>query len=174
MTPTQKRSLAAGLVMSVAGFTTLMNSESFVATASRPVPGDRCTKGYGSTFNLDGSPVKCGEKITEPEARKLMVVKVNNVYQAAIHKCAGDIEMYQGEFDALVDLADNLGGRAVCSYSIIDLFRAGKYAEGCKTIFTIDKLGGRHCNTPENRNRTDGCKGIMNRRQTQYDTCMSR
>ena len=41
-----------------------------------------------------------------------------------------------------------------------------------KSILTIDKLQGRHCSRPENRYRKDGCKGLMNRRERQYNACM--
>ena len=99
-----------------------------------------------------------------------MQIKVHDEYQPVIHKCAGDIPMTQGEFDSLIDLGYNIGAEKVCRYSIIKLFRAGKYAEGCKTIFTIDMLNGVHCR--ENVGKVNGCRGIMKRRQEQYERCM--
>ena len=72
----------------------------------------------------------------------------------------------------IVRLAYQIGADKVCRYSIIQLFRDGRYEEGCKTILTIDKLHGRHCARPENRYRKDGCNGLMNRREKQTKECL--
>lgn len=167
-----KRVAAASLVVASLVATQLIPEEGFVRVAKPPVPGDRCTNGHGSTFHADGSPVQCGETITRSEAKELLITTVRNEYEAAINGCAGDIPMLVREKAILVRLAYQNGGEAVCGYSIVDLFRQGKYEEGCRTIVTIDKLQGRHCSRPENRNRKDGCNGLMNRRETQMQQCL--
>lgn len=172
MSPNQKRSLAAGLSVCAMVAASLMQEEGFDAVAVRPVPNDPCTVGHGSTIHADGSPVRCGETITRPEARKLLEFTVKNEYEAGINKCAGDIPMHPHEKAVLVRLAYQIGPEKVCRFSIIRLFRAGAYQAGCQTIPTIDLLHGRHCSRPENRYRKDGCNGLMNRRYEQMQQCL--
>ncbi len=159
------------LLASVALFAALEASEGFAPKAMKPVPNDPWTYGYGSTYKLDGSPVQPGELISKLDARKLMEIKVRDEYQPVIHKCAGDIPMTQGEFDSLIDLAYNIGAEKVCRYSIIRKFRAGDYAAGCAAILTVDMLHGKKCSVDNNVNKVSGCRGILNRRQHQYQMC---
>ena len=166
-----KRTAAGLLLASASLFTALEVSEGFVPQAMKPVPEDRYTYGYGSTFKLDGSPVQPGDRITRTEARKLMEIKVRDEYQPVIHRCAGDIPMTQGEFDSLIDLAYNIGAEKVCRYSIIRKFRAGDYEAGCASILTIDWLNGKKCSVDNNIKKVPGCKGILNRRQHQFQMC---
>ncbi len=168
------RIVATALTFSAAGVLGLMQSESFAPTAIKPIPEDRWTYGYGSTFKEDGSPVQPGDTISQVEARRLMEAKVHDEYQPVIQACASGVPMTQGEFDALIDLAYHVGAGKVCRFSIVPKFRAGKYEEGCKAILTVDMLNGRHCNLPENRNRRDGCRGVIERRQRQFNMCMSK
>ena len=167
-----KRVAAAGLAVAAIVSTTLTGDEGFEPIAKPPIPGDRCTYGYGSTFHADGSPVLCNEKIDRPAAKTLLIKTVSDKYEAAINRCAGDIPMLEREKAILVELAYQNGPNAVCGYSIIDLFRSGEYEAGCKTILTMDKLQGRHCSLPENRYRKDGCNGLMNRRERQVAACL--
>lgn len=169
--------IAAGLIVA-AGLVAapLMRQEGRVEEASRPVPGDRCTYGYGSTYHLDGSPVKCGEKIDRTEAKNLLIYKVENEYEAGINKCAGDIPMLDREKGVLVEIAYQNGVTNACNYDIVKLFRAGDYKAGCESIpkqlDTIKALKGVHCSLPENRHRKDGCNGLMNRREDQMLRCL--
>ena len=167
-----KRAAASLLVASSALFASLEVSEGFVEKAMKPVPEDRWTYGYGNTFKADGSPVSPGDTISRSEARKLMEIKVRDEFQPVIHSCTKGILLSQGEFDSLIDLAYNIGAEKVCRYSIIKKFRSGLYEEGCATIFTIDMLNGKHCRMGNNIRTVPGCKGIMNRRQKQYELCM--
>ena len=170
MIPT-KRTAAVLLLASASLFTALESSEGFVPQAMKPVPEDRYTYGYGSTFKLDGSPVQPGDRITRIEARKLMESKVRDEYQPIIQACVGDIPLSQGEFDALLDLGYNIGAKKVCGYSIIRKFRAGDYQAGCASILTIDWLNGKKCSVGNNIKKVPGCKGILNRRQHQFQMC---
>lgn len=169
---TVKRYAAGLIVVAALVATQLIPEEGFDPVAVRPVPNDPCTFGYGSTFHADGTPVRCGERITRTEARKLLITTINDTYEAGINRCAGDIPMAAHEKAVLVRLAYQIGPEKVCRYSITQLFREGRYEEGCKTILTIDKLHGRHCARPENRYRKDGCNGLMNRREKQTKECL--
>ena len=167
-----KRVAAGALVVAAVVTAQLIPEEGFEPVARPPIPGDRCTYGYGSTFRADGSPVECGETISRGSARGLLITTVKDKYEAGINACAGDIPMLPREKAILVRLAYQNGVRAVCGYSIISRFRAGEYEAGCKTIITIDKLQNRHCSLPENRYRKDGCNGLMNRREKQMRQCL--
>ena len=166
------RVAAVALVVAAIVTTQLIPEEGFEPVARPPIPGDRCTYGYGSTFHADGSPVECGEAISRGSARGLLITTVKDKYEAGINACAGDIPMLPREKAILVRLAYQNGVKAVCGYSIIDRFRAGEYEAGCRTIITIDKLQNRHCSLPENRYRKDGCNGLMNRREKQMRQCL--
>ena len=167
-----KRIAAASFVVAGLVATQLIPEEGFEPVARPPIPGDRCTYGYGSTYHLDGTPVKCGEGISRQAAASLLAATVRDKYEAGINACAGDIPMLPREKAILVRLAYQNGVAGVCGYSIIDHFRAGDYEAGCRSILTIDYLQGRHCSRPENRHRKDGCNGLMNRREKQMRQCL--
>jgi lysozyme len=169
---TINRVMASLLTLSVAGVVALISVEGFDPVATRPVPNDPYTYGHGATVRKDGKPVQKNDTITRPAARALLQKQVDDEYSAAIRRCAGDVPMAQNEFDAAVDLAYNIGWPKVCSSTMLRQFRAGRYAEGCRAIFLFDRLHGRKCSLPENRNRKDGCRGIMKRRASQYQMCM--
>lgn len=169
---TAKRIVAGTFVVAALVVAQLIPEEGFERVARPPIPGDRCTYGYGSTFHADGTPVTCGEMISRQAASSLLAATVRDKYEAGINACAGDIPMLPREKAILVRLAYQNGVSAVCGYSIIRKFRAGDYAAGCRSILTIDKLHGRHCARPENRYRKDGCNGLMNRRERQMRQCL--
>ena len=167
-----KRVAAGALVVAAIVTAQLIPEEGFEPVARPPIPGDRCTYGYGSTFRADGSPVECGETINRGSARGLLITTVKDKYEAGINACAGDIPMLPREKAILVRLAYQNGVKAVCGYSIINRFRSGEYEAGCKTITTISRLQGRDCALLENRYRKDGCNGLMNRREKQMRQCL--
>lgn len=167
-----KRVAAGALVVAAIVTAQLIPEEGFEPVARPPIPGDRCTYGYGSTFRADGSPVECGETISRGSARGLLITTVKDKYEAGINACAGDVPMLPREKAILVRIAYQNGVKAVCGYSIIRLFRAGEHEAGCKTITTISRLQGRDCALPENRYRKDGCNGLMNRREKQMRQCL--
>ena len=167
-----KRLAAGALVVAGLVVAQLIPEEGFERVAKPPIPGDRCTYGYGSTYHLDGTPVQCGETISRQAASSLLAATVRDKYEAGINACAGDIPMLPREKAALVRLAYQNGVSAVCGYSIISKFRAGDYEAGCRSILTISRLQGRNCALPENRHRKDGCNGLMNRREKQVRQCL--
>lgn len=170
-----KRLAAGALVVAGIAVAQLIPEEGFERVANPPIPGDRCTYGYGSTFHLDGTPVKCGESISRQAASDLLTATVRDRYEAGINACAGDIPMLPREKAILVRLAYQNGVTRTCGYRIIALFRAGDYEAGCKSILqldTIKALPGVHCSLPENRHRKDGCNGLMNRREKQVRQCL--
>lgn len=169
---TTNRIMASGLSIGIAGLLSIMALEGFDPVATRPVPNDPYTYGHGATVRADGKPVQKNDTITRQAASALLQKQVDDEYSAAIRRCAGDVPMTQYEFDAAVALAYNIGWPKVCSSTMIKEFRAGRYAEGCRAIMLFDRLHGRKCSLPENRNRKDGCRGVMNRRMKEYKMCI--
>ena len=166
-----KRVVVASLAASAALIWSLAVQEGFDPVASRPVPNDPPTYGHGATVRPDGVPVKEGDTITRKEARQLLGRQVEDDYSANVRRCLGDARLHQWEFDSAVDLAYNIGWPKVCSSTMVRQFKAGNYSAGCNSIFLFSRLHGINCALPENRNRKDGCRGIMARRQQQFLMC---
>lgn len=165
------RRIAGLLTASAALIAALMLQEDFDPVASRPVPHDPPTYGYGATVRADGKPVRVGDTITREAAASLLGRQVEDNYSRNVRRCLGDAVVYQHEFDAAVDLAYSVGWPKVCSSTMLREFHAGNYVAGCEAIKLFDRLHGRKCSLPENRNRRDGCRGILARRQKQFLMC---
>lgn len=171
MAAINKRVAAGSLAASVALILALAAQEGFDPVARRPVPNDPPTYGHGATVRPDGQPVKDGDTITRKAARELITRQVEDDYSRNVRRCLGDAVVHQHEFDAAVDLAYNIGWPKVCASTMVREFSAGNHAAGCNAIMLFDRLHGRRCSLPENRNRRDGCRGIMARRQKQFLMC---
>lgn len=169
---TKLRHHVAALTVSAALIAAIATQEGFDPVATRPVPNDPLTYGHGATVRPDGQPVQAGDTITRTEARALLQKQVADTYEAEIHRCAGDVLMTQGEYNAAIDLAYNIGANKVCRSTMLRRFRAGDYEGGCRAIMLFDRLHGRKCSLPENRNRKDGCRGILSRRTKQVAMCL--
>lgn len=167
----ERRTLSALAGVSVLAAGAIIANEGWIPTATIPVPGDPCTYAYGSTRRPDGSPVKCGDKIARQEARILLERQLETDYNKPLKKCIGDLRLSVGEGAALLDMAWRLGPEKVCRSTTVRMFRAGDYEGGCKAVYLFDRLHGRKCSLPENRNRKDGCKGVMNRLDAEYRLC---
>jgi lysozyme len=154
---------AAGLIYGVVAY------EGYTDKAIQPVPGDVPTYGFGSTVQTDGKPVRMGDTIAPPAALTLMARDVA-MKEGALKVCFGNVLLTQGEYDAYVSLAYNVGAAAVCRSSIVGKLKAGQYAAACKTILDFRNVQGRNCCLPENARF---CGGICTRRQKEYRTCVS-
>jgi lysozyme len=109
-----------------------------------------------------------GDKITPPAALALVARDIA-VKEGALKACFGEVALTQGEYDAYVSLAYNVGAGAVCRSSIVGKLQRGDYAAACRTILDFRNVQGRNCCLPENRSF---CGGICTRRQKEYQTCM--
>lgn len=110
--------------------------EGFRAEAYQPIPGDRWTYGYGTTW-CDGEPVKEGMKITPEDARTIL----NFTLSAIAVQISGKqlpLDTKQQEFDAVVSLVYNIGYGNWCSSDTAKLFHSGqnisnKFKQWCKS-----------------------------------------
>ncbi len=155
---TTARRAIAGL--SAAGAVALIaNYEGFRSNAYLPTPDDVPTIGYGQTFYTDGRAVKLGDKISRAEAENQLGVLVEKEFIAKIAPCVA-VPLTQGEFDAFVSLAYNIGSNAFCTSTLVKKLNAGDYAGACSQILRWNKQRGKVL------------KGLQNRRFEEYKLCM--
>lgn len=145
---------AGSLVLSAAALVGLALSEGYTDRAVQPLPGDKWTYGFGTTEG-----VRPGDTITPPKAleRKLRDVQA---FEGAIRRCVR-VPLSQGEYDAFVSLAYNIGPDAFCKSTLVRLLNAGDYAGACQQILRWDRFKG------------ERVRGLTLRRQREYETCIS-
>lgn len=158
------------LVLSALGFAGIALNEGYTDTAVIPVKGDPPTIGLGSTRREDGSLVQASDKITPPAAIRRAVRDIGGK-EAVLRSCFGDdSRLHQYEWDALVDLAYNVGPVAVCRSSITRKIKAKEYTAACLTILDFKKAHGRNCSLPENHSF---CGGVWTRRLQMSHLCLT-
>lgn len=93
-----------------------------------PDPGSRdgtpWTIGYGTT-KIGGRQVKKGEKITETEATRLLMIEINRV--AAVVERLVKVALTDNQFGALVSFAYNIGDDAFSKSTLLKRLNAGEY-----------------------------------------------
>ncbi len=152
------RQNVAALILSASALIGIAVHESYRDTAYIPVAGDVPTIGFGSTTNLDGSPVRLGQRTTSVEALKRLGKDVER-FETAVKTCA-PVAMYQYEFDAYVSLTYNIGPNAFCKSTLAKKLVQYDYEGACKEILRWDRFQGKPL------------KGLTIRRQEEYKTCI--
>lgn len=102
------------------------------------------TIGYGHTSRAGAPKVAAGMKITETEADEILSRDLGMFERGvsdALRKAKG--EVLQHEFDALVDLAFNIGLGAFRSSSLLRAYLAGDKARAAEKFLDWNKAGGR-------------------------------
>lgn len=148
------RSHLAGLVLSAAALVGLALSEGYTDRAVQPLPGDKWTYGFGTTEG-----VKPGDKITPPKALERKHRDVQT-FEGAVKRCV-QVPLSQGEYDAFVSLAYNIGADAFCSSTLVRKANAEDYQGACREILRWDRFKGQQV------------RGLTLRRQREYETCIS-
>ena len=162
-----KRGAIGGLVLSAAGLIALVSHEGFKDKAYIPVPGDRPTVGFGSTFNPDGSPVKMGDTTTPHKALRMSMAHIGKD-ELQLKRCVTG-ELSQAEYDVLVDFAYWRGRWGACKSDVVQHINAGNYPASCEAYLNLDsrRATGRDCKDPANR-----CRGVWLRAQERHKKCM--
>ena len=145
----------SALAFSAAGFVGLLGYEGFTGQATIPVKGDVPTIGFGTTEG-----VKLGDTIT-PEAAIERAFRDIRKTESAIHKCV-DVPLSQGEYDAFTSFAYNVGTSAFCSSTLVKKLNAGDYSGACQELKRWVYVKGRKV------------QGLVNRREKEFQMCMSR
>ena len=162
------RSTIAALTLSAAGLVALVTQESYTDRAVIPIPGDRPTVGFGSTFNADGSPVKIGDTITPPKALRLSLAHIGKD-ELNLKRCVTG-ELNQAEYDVLMDFAYWRGSGGACRSTIVKAINAGDHQGACEAYLGLDgrRAAGKDCKDPVNR-----CRGVWLRAQERHAKCMA-
>ena len=147
------------LALSASGLLAIAGYEGYSATAYKDT-GGVLTVGFGHT----GPEVTPGTRVTVVQALNTLGKDVGKT-ERALQSCLGDdVRLTQGEWDAYVTLAYNVGAGAVCRSSILRKLQAKQYAAACKTILDFDRVrvGGRLVKN----------QGLTNRRKGEYQKCV--
>ena len=151
-----KRNSIAALSLSAAALIGIAGWESFSPKAYDDGVGVQ-TVGFGTT-KIDGKPVQKGDTITPVRALQ-QLGKDADVYQQAMRRCI-TVPLHQWEFDAFLSLTYNIGSGAFCRSTLVRKLNAQDYSGACKEILRWNKAGGRVLT------------GLVNRRKSEYNTCM--
>ena len=166
-----KRTSIAGLSLSAAALVALLSTEGYTDRAIVPVKGDRPTVGYGSTFRDDGSPVQMGDTITPLQAIKRSYAHIAKD-ERGLKRCVTG-ELYQAEYDMLVDHSYQYGVASTCGSSMVRLVNAGQYRQACEAHTKFRFVGGYDCSTLVNGQPNKRCWGVYQRSLERRDTCLA-
>lgn len=99
------------------------------------------TIGYGWTQPVDGKPIRPGMTIKEETAERLLRTGLVS-YESDVSKLL-KVKLAQGQFDALVSFAYNLGARALSTSTLLQKLNAGDYAGAAAEFPRWNKAGGK-------------------------------
>lgn len=162
-----KRTVIGATVLSAAGLIALVSQEGYTDKAVIPIPGDRPTMGFGSTFKEDGSPVKMGDTATPAKAMRMTMAHIAKD-EIGLRKCVTG-EVSQVEYDVLLDFTYWRGVGGACRSDVVKNINAGDYAAACEAYLNLDsrRAAGKDCKDPASR-----CRGVWLRAQERHRKCM--
>jgi len=163
----KQRIAASALALSAAGLIALVSHEGYTDKAVVPIPGDRPTIGFGSTFNEGGSPVKMGDTTTPQKALRVTLAHIKKD-ELRLKRCVtGD--MHPEEWDILVDFAYWRGRAGACRSEVVQAINRGDYVAQCEAYLNLDsrRAAGKDCKDPANR-----CRGVWVRAEERHRKCM--
>lgn len=98
------------------------------------------TIGYGWTYAVDGKPLRNGMTIDQATAERLLKTGLVG-YENDVLKLVR-VKLSQGQFDALVSFAYNLGARSLSTSTLLKKLNAGDYAGAANEFPRWNKAGG--------------------------------
>ena len=161
------RAAVSALALSAAGLIALVAHEGYTDKAVVPVPGDRPTVGFGSTFNPDGTPVKIGDTTTPPKALRMTLAHIGKD-ELQLKRCVTGV-LNQAEYDVLVDFTYWRGRGGACRSEVVQAINRGDHKASCEAYLVLDsrRAAGKDCKDPANR-----CRGVWLRAQERHRKCM--
>jgi GH24 family phage-related lysozyme (muramidase) len=159
------RIAVAAVSLSASGMAGIALHENFVDTAMIPVVGDPHTVGYGSTRNIDGTPVKPGQRVNPAQALSMLAHHIRRD-EVKLRECVKGL-VSQKEWDLLVDHSYQYGVAATCSSSVVRKINAGDHAGACDAYLMWKKVRGFDCSTPGNTL----CPGVWTRTVARSTQC---
>ena len=106
--------------------------------------GSPWTIGYGWTLPVDGKPVRPGMTIDQATADRLLKTGLVS-YENDVLKIV-KVKLTQGQFDALVSLAYNIGSRALSTSTLLKKLNAGDIKGAADEFLRWNKAGGKALN----------------------------
>lgn len=156
----------AALMLSASALIGIALNEGYTDRAVIPVKGDVPTIGFGTTTRPDGSPVRMGDRTTPVEALARKSRDITK-FEGALKRCVR-VPLTQGEYDAYVEHAYNIGPVAFCDSTIVKRLNAGDYKGACDAILMWKRVGKQDCSVPGNRI----CPGLWTRRLETHAKCI--
>lgn len=104
-------------------------------------PAGVWTIGYGNTRYEDGSPVRKGDRVTKGRGAELF----RNILKGFEDKVSTlvKVDLTQGQFDALVSFAYNVGTGALAKSTLLRKLNSGDYSGAADEFLRWNKAGGR-------------------------------
>ena len=102
------------------------------------------TIGYGWTYPVDGKQVKPGMTIDQTTADRLLKTGLVS-YENDVLKLVR-VKLTQGQFDALVSFAYNVGSRALSTSTLLKKLNAGDIKGAADEFLRWNKAGGKVLN----------------------------
>lgn len=122
------------------GIALIREFEGFFSKAYK-CPAGNWTIGYGSTHYEDGQAVKSGDVISQAYAEKLLQHDVAVIERQLIRALnADEIIVSQGQFDALVDFAYNLGASKLVNSTLWKKLKAKDYESAANEFLIWNKI----------------------------------
>ena len=143
----------AAVALSAIGLVAIAGWEGFREDAYIPIDGDVPTIGFGHTAG-----VRLGDTVTVEQALTLLRGDVRAAERGVL-SCV-KVPLSQGELDAYVSLAFNVGTSAFCGSTLVRKLNAGDYKGACDEIKRWHYAGG--VSVP----------GLVARREAEYRRCM--
>jgi lysozyme len=156
--PPKARYAVGAMAILASTMTTVGLYEGFKDTAYIPVPGDVPTIGFGSTRHENGKPVKLGDKVSAPQALRMLNVDLEGNIATPLKKCI-EVPLFDYEWSAYIQLAYNIGPYAFCGSTLVKKLNRLDYAGACAEISRWNKKGGKVL------------AGLTNRREKERAIC---
>ncbi|EPK1682110.1 lysozyme [Klebsiella aerogenes] len=99
------------------------------------------TIGYGWTLPVDGKPVRPGMTIDQATADRLLKTGLVS-YEKDVQKIV-KVKLTQGQFDALVSFAYNIGSRALSTSTLLKKLNTGDIKGAADEFLRWNKAGGK-------------------------------
>jgi lysozyme len=109
-----------------------------------PAPGNNglpVTIGWGSTRDFQGKPIKLGTVWTQEQCDRKKAEDMA-AFESEVRAIIGEAPTTQGQFDALVSFAYNLGSARLRNSTLMRLHKAGDYAGAQAQFARWTKAGG--------------------------------
>lgn len=91
-------------------------------------PNAEWTLGYGTVFRPDGTKVKQGDTVTEPEAKQWLLISLVKIMQESLNKPLESItSLEQHQVDSLCSLIYNIGKGAFSRSTMLRLLKAKNF-----------------------------------------------